>query len=96
MFNSASKKRDFLKSIEYMTASDLEKNRTSMERLKKICPMLHEMNPLTHSLFLKLNPDISEEDRQFHMQVIATLMEKEQRQVKEALKIFENNKQDDE
>lgn len=96
MFNSKAKKQDFLKSIDYMTASDLEKHKTSMERLKKICPLLHEFNPLTHSLYLQLNPDLSDEDRQFHMQVIATLMEKEKRQVSEALKVFEANKQQEE
>ena len=89
MFNTAEKKRSFLASIDYMTAKDLESHKTSMERLKKICPMLNEMNPLAHSLYLKLNPDLPEEDIRFHQQVIATLMEKEKRQVEEALKVFE-------
>jgi hypothetical protein len=74
-------------SITYLKEDDL-KPKVTMERLKKLCPLLNEYNALTHSIYLKANPDMPEDEKQFHQDVVATLMDREQKQVAEALKIL--------
>lgn len=82
-------RRTFIDSITYLKEDDL-KPKVTMERLKKLCPLLNEYNALTHSIYLKSNPDLPEDEKQFHQNVIATLMDREQKQVSEALKILNN------
>jgi hypothetical protein len=80
-------RRAFMDSITYLKEDDL-KPKVTMERLKKLCPLLNEYNALTHSIYLKANPDMPEDEKQFHQDVVATLMDREQKQVAEALKIL--------
>jgi hypothetical protein len=82
-------RRAFLDSITYLTSDDL-KPKVTMERLKKLCPLLNEYNALTHSIYLKANPDMPEDEKQFHHDVLTALMDKEQKQVQEALKILKD------
>lgn len=82
-------RRKFMDSITYLTEVDL-KPKVTMERLKKLCPLLNEYNALTHSIYLKSNPDLPEDEKQFHQDIIATLMDREQKQVSEAMKILNN------
>jgi hypothetical protein len=82
-------RRAFIDSITYLKSEDL-KPKTTMERLKKMCPLLNEYNALTHSIYLKANPDMPEDEKQFHQDIIATLMDKEQKQVQEALKVLKD------
>lgn len=87
-------RRSFLDSITYLKSDEL-KPKITMERLKKTCPLLNEYNALTHSIYLKSNPDMPEDEKQFHQDIIATLMDREQKQVAEALKIMKDKKEYD-
>lgn len=82
------KRNEFLKGITYLTKEDIEKNKTTIEKLKRLSPMLNEYNALTHSIYLNANPDMPEDEKRFHQQCVATLMENERKQVEEALKVF--------
>jgi hypothetical protein len=74
-------------SITYLKEEDL-KPKVTMERLKKLCPLLNEYNAVAHSIYLRANPNMPEDEKQFHQDVVATLMDREQKQVAEALKIL--------
>lgn len=87
-------RRNFLDSITYLKSEDL-KPKITMERLKKMCPLLNEYNPMAHSIYLNANPNMPEDEKQFHHDVIATLMDREQNQVKEALKVLKDRSEYD-
>lgn len=88
------KREEFLRGINYLTEKEINANKGSFEDLKKMSPVLNEYNTMTHAIYLQSHPDLPEDEKCFHQQCIATLMEKEKKQVEEALKVFNSHPHD--
>ena len=62
---------------KYLKEQDLE-GKVTIENIKRVSPMLNEMNPMTYSIYLALNDKIlTEQEKIYYQYLIKTMMEYE-------------------
>lgn len=80
----------FYNSINYLKISDLD-DKPTLEKIKRLSPLLNDYNPLTYTMYLQLRPDLPEDQKEYYQQIIKKLVFKEKALVDEALKYLEDN-----
>ena len=84
-------KLDYMKRIDYLTESDINRKRPTLEDISRIHPSLNEFNPLLYTIYLQKNPDIDETEKMYYSQVIEKLMKKEKEIVDSVIKNMRNS-----
>ena len=75
--------------IKYYTAEDINNNKCTLEKLKRLNPKLNDSNPLTYMIYLKSRPDLPNDERMHYEQLQNKLMDMERQLVANALMTFE-------
>lgn len=86
--NKKNDRKNFLDSIDYLTETELNDNTPSIDKLKRVSPLLNEYNPMTYAILLN-HHNIKQEDRDYYQNVLHKLLQREKTIVEETLKLFE-------
>lgn len=86
----ASDLKTFFDSINYLSIDDLD-DKPTLEKIKKLSPLLNDYNPLTYTMYLQLRPDLPADQKHYYQLVVNKLVNKEKALVDEALKYLEDN-----
>jgi hypothetical protein len=89
-FSNKMSKEDFLNSISYLSLDDLNNNKVTLEKLKRIHPSLNDYSPLLYSIYLQSRPDLDQSEKEYYTILINKLLENEKKIVDKALKVFNN------
>lgn len=80
---------DFLNKLTYLTKEDIENNDLTLKAIEKICPFLHQYNPLTYKVFMKYRSNLTNDEIEYFTEIIKRLEYNENLKIEEALKRFE-------
>lgn len=85
--DKAKERKRFLDSINYLTEEDVKNQVPTIEKLKRMSPLLHEYNPMTYAILLN-HHNIPHYDRDYYQEVLQRLLQREKVIVEETLKLF--------
>ena len=78
--------------IAYLTEDDINDNKTmTLEKLQNITRYLGSDDVLTYKLYLKLNPHLSNKEKEYYEEYIKIMEHNNNLQIKKMLDIYKDN-----